>query len=281
MDKDKLDLLRPGMLALLGIPFDAYSSFLPGCARAPDAIRAALISPSTNLSAENGTDYGDEPRLMDLGNMAIKGEKSYHGIREEAFSILERGCSLLSLGGDHSITYPLVQAHHQHHRKINILHLDAHSDTYAEFEGNPFSHACPFARIMEDGLAKRLVQVGIRTLTRHQREQVQRFGIEVIEMRDWRQDLKLEFDGPVYLSLDLDVLDPSFVPGVSHYEPGGMSTREVITLIQGLRNPILGADLVEFNPGRDLSGVTAMVAAKLLKEIGARMLEDLHPDMIR
>jgi arginase len=279
IDKKRLDGLHPGLLALLGIPFDAYSSYLRGCAQAPEAIRTALTNPSTNLSAENGVDYGNEPRLVDLGNMSIKSEKDYSKIQIEALSILEKGSNLLALGGDHSITYPLIQAHHKLHGKVNILHLDAHSDTYAEFEGNPFSHACPFARIMEEGLAKRLVQVGIRTLTRHQREQIQRFNIEVIEMKNWRQNLEIQFDGLLYLSLDLDVLDPGFAPGVSHYEPGGLSTREVITLIQGLRDPIIGADLVEFNPSRDPSGVTAMVAAKLFKEIGERMLENMESSL--
>jgi arginase family enzyme len=85
------------------------------------------------------------------------------------------------------------------------------------------------------------------------------------------------FDGPVYLSLDLDVLDPAFAPGVSHHEPGGLSTRQVINLIQNLSGSLVGADIVELNPNRDLLDVTAMTAAKLAKEIGARMLESAFP----
>jgi arginase len=272
---EKLDSLHPGMLALIGVPFDAFSSYLRGAAEAPQAIREALDCPSSNLSSEMGIDFGAEPRVLDLGDMALTNEKDYPQIQTLASQILGRGANLLAFGGDHSITYPLIQAHFKKHGKINILHLDAHSDTYAEFEGNPWSHACPFARIMEDGLAKRLVQVGIRTLNAHQREQVKRFGIEVIEMKDWHKDITFHFDGPLYLSLDLDVLDPAYVPGVSHHEPGGLSTRELIHLIQRLPYPILGADLVELNPTRDPTSVTAMVAAKLFKEIAARMLETL------
>jgi arginase family enzyme len=130
---------------------------------------------------------------------------------------------------------------------------------------------------MEERLASRLIQVGIRAITGHQWEQVARFGVEVIEMKDWRDDLNFTFDSPVYISFDLDGLDPAFAPGVSHREPGGLSTRQAIDLILRLDAQIVGADLVEFNPRMDASGVTEMVCAKLLKEIAAKML--LQPVM--
>ena len=91
-------------------------------------------------------------------------------------------------------------------------------------------------------------------------------------MRDWTPDWRPSFDGPLYLSLDLDCLDPAFAPGVSHHEPGGFSTRDVVSIIQQLERPLLGADLVELNPRRDPSGISGMVAVKLLKEILANML---------
>jgi arginase family enzyme len=153
------------------------------------------------------------------------------------------------------------------------LHFDAHPDLYDEFLGNRHSHASPFARIMEEGLAKRLVQVGIRTVNGHQREQAERFGVEFVEMRNWRDDLTLDFDSPVYISFDLDALDPAFAPGVSHREPGGLSTRQAIGVIQRLRAKVVGADIVEFNPRMDPAQITAVVCAKLLKEIAAKMLE--------
>ena len=96
----------------------------------------------------------------------------------------------------------------------------------------------------------------------------------MIEMKDLERVNTISFDGPVYLSLDLDCLDPAFAPGVSHYEPGGMSTREAIGLIQNCSGRIIGADIVEYNPERDPQGITAMVAAKLLKEILGRMIRD-------
>ena len=111
-------------------------------------------------------------------------------------------------------------------------------------DNNRLSHACPFARIMEQGLVKRLVQVGIRTLNQHQLQQAQRFGVEVHEMRWFDPDTFYpEFDEPVYLSFDLDALDPAHAPGVSHYEPGGLTVREVLTIIHRIKVPTVGADI--------------------------------------
>lgn len=149
-----------------------------------------------------------------------------------------------------------------------------HQKAVDDLQGNRFSHACPFARIMEERLADRLVQVGIRTMNGHQRAQAARFGVEVHEMKHWSGSLHLEFDSSVYITIDMDALDPAFAPGVSHHEPGGLSTREVINLIQAVKAPLVAADIVEFNPTRDPLGVTAMACAKLKKEIAAKMLSD-------
>jgi arginase len=159
------------------------------------------------------------------------------------------------------------------HPRLSILHLDAHPDLYDELDSNRLSHACPFARIMEAGLATRLVQVGIRTMTPHQQQQAERFGVEVHHLRDWDPNRVLEFGDPLYISLDMDVLDPAYAPGISHYEPGGLSTRAVLDILQTVKGHIVGADIVELNPSRDHQGVTAMVAAKFYKELLARMLE--------
>ena len=125
---------------------------------------------------------------------------------------------------------------------------------------------------MENDLADRLVQIGIRTLNDHQREQADRFGVEIHEMRNWNGATQISLSGPVYLSLDMDVLDPAYAPGVSHHEPGGMSTRQVLDVIQSIDAPIIGADIVEYNPTRDIHDMTAMVAAKFYKEICSKML---------
>jgi agmatinase len=186
---------------------------------------------------------------------------------------LEQKIRVIALGGDHSITYPIIRAYGKKYRDLNILQLDAHPDLYDELEGNRYSHACPFARIMEEQLVKRLVQVGVRTLTGHQRKQANRFGVEIIEMQEITRAETIAFTGPIYLSLDMDCLDPAFAPGVSHHEPGGMSTREVLRIIQNLKGKFVGADIVEYNPERDPQGMTGMVAGKFLKEILGRMLD--------
>ena len=155
---------------------------------------------------------------------------------------------------------------------LTILHIDAHPDLYDEFEGDRYSHACPFARIMEERLATRLVQVGIRTMSGPVRAQADRFGVEVIDMRAWEAGMRPVVAGPSYVSVDLDGLDPAFAPGVSHWEPGGLSVRDVIGMIQAIPGRIVGADVVELNPLRDHDGMTAMVAAKIVKELASAML---------
>lgn len=259
-------------LSLLGIPWDENSSHVRGAAAAPASIRRALTVPSSNLSCENGLEF-NELDLIDLGDLEgdLAGEAMFERIESTVGAELDRHRRVISLGGDHAISYPILRAYAKHYPDLSILHIDAHSDLYDDYEGNRLSHASPFARIMEEGLVKRLVQVGIRTLTRHLREQIERFGVEVFEMKDWRDDQYLDFDSPVYLSVDLDGLDPAFAPGVSHPEPGGLSTRQVLSLIQQSNGTIVGADIVEYNPTFDPTGITAMVAAKLLKEIAARM----------
>ena len=264
-------------VAVLGVPYDGSSSFLRGPALAPARIREALTCGAMNLCAEDGRDLGADRRWRWAGDLTLgSGDEARREIESRAAGILGGGERLLCLGGDHSVSYPLVRAHHRLHGPLDVLHLDAHPDLYDELDGDRFSHACPFARILEEGLVRRLVQVGIRTLNPHQREQAERFGVEVIEMRHGRPR-DLSFDGPIYLSLDLDVLDPAFAPGVSHHEPGGLSTRQLLDLLQALRVPILGADLVELNPARDVRGMTAALAAKLVKEILAKMLDPAVP----
>lgn len=263
-------------VTILGIPYDESSSFLRGAALAPRRIRDAFLSGESNTSTESGRDLNLETRLVDGGDLALSGKSmAIDEIERQAKARLQNSEALLALGGDHSITYPLLRAYTGQFSQLNLLHFDAHSDTYDEFQGDRFSHACPFARIMEEGLVSRLVQIGIRTLTPHQRQQVARFGIEVVEMKDFSPDLRIDFQGPVYLSLDLDALDPAFAPGVSHHEPGGLSTRDVLRIIQRLNAPLIGADLVELNPIRDVSGITAAAAAKFVREISDRMLASI------
>ena len=184
----------------------------------------------------------------------------------------------LLLGGDHSVTYPALRAFGGR-RPACVLHIDAHGDLYDEFplpgpgeppgRGDRYSHACPFARVMEEGLTGRLVQVGIRTLTPHLRAQADDSASRSTAWTRWAEAPVESLPGPVYVSLDLDGLDPAFAPGVAHPEPGGLSTRDVVGLLHRIRVPIAGADIVELCPPHDVRDLTARVAAKLLKEVAA------------
>ena len=263
-----------GTVSLLGMPFDANSSFLRGAAQAPRVIREALYSDSSNLWTEDGMDLGRAGALYDAGDLELPENSipAFSAIESAVWRTLGLGHPLISLGGDHSITYPIIRGFRPRWPDLAILHFDAHPDLYDELGGRKHSHACPFARIMEERLAQRLVQVGIRTMNGHQAEQAARFGVEVITMREPERFAALKFEGPLYISFDVDVLDPAFAPGVSHYEPGGMSVREVLTCIQSLGTLVVGADIVEYNPARDRYTQTAMVCAKVLKEIAARMM---------
>lgn len=256
---------------LIGVPLDENSSYLRGAASGPREMIKALHCDSANMWSETGFDLAGV--LADKGDMDIsEGEAAIREIEVAAKVAGASGNRPIFLGGDHSVTYPLVKGMHEAVGEFAILHFDAHPDCYHEFEGNRFSHASPFSRIMEEKLCTRLVSVGIRTAHDHQREQQARFGIEWLEMKERSNWPPLSFDVPVYVSFDLDALDPAFVPGVSHHEPGGMTVREALDIIHAIDAPVIGADVVELNPARDINGVTGMVAAKLIREIGGMML---------
>ena len=241
---------------------------------APAVIRAALDSDSSNGWSESELDLRAPGLLGDAGDVAVGGASDVRARIEAAVSaVLDGGGRPLCLGGDHSVTYPVVRAMRRRYPRLSLLHFDAHPDLYDALDGDRYSHACPFARIMEEGLVDRLVQVGIRTMNGHQRAQADRFGVEVVTMRDLDEARWFTFDQPVYVSVDLDVLDPAFAPGISHREPGGLSVRELLRLLDRTQANIVGADVVEFNPTVDPAGLTAWVAAKIVRELAARMLE--------
>lgn len=270
---------RCAQVAMLGIPFDANSCYVKGPEKGPKNLREIFASGSLNSSTELGQDLRDNPRWSDAGDVIFTDGEDYRGpIEQRVGQLLSEGAGVLSIGGDHSVTYPILRAYARRFPTLNVLHIDAHPDLYHEHKGNPHSNACPFARVMEEHLCRRLVQVGIRTMNAHQQAQAERFAVEVVQMRDFRPDWRPHFfDGPVYLSLDMDGIDPAFAPGVSHREPGGLTSREVIQLIHNIDHPLVGADIVEFNPDRDIDHLTANLLAKLVKETAGKMLQDCLP----
>jgi arginase len=268
------------MPTLLGIPLDVNSSHLRGPAGAPVKIREALRSDASNQWSELGIDVGATGAFANAGDLRLGNSheqvaQDFAEIERAVGALLEKGESPVSLGGDHSVTYPILKSVGPHHPELTIVHFDAHPDLYDEFEGSRVSHACPFARIMEERLAKRLMQIGIRTLNRHQREQGEKFGVEIVQMSALPAYDRLKIHGPVYISFDMDVLDPAFAPGISHHEPGGLTVREAIAHLHAIEGTIVGADIVEYNPARDIAGMTAMVAAKILKEILGKMIAEV------
>jgi len=255
---------------LIGLPTDSHSSFLRGPAMGPAAIRAALWSEHGNAAAENGLELGSDILVEDIGDLSLEeAVEDVDLIRSVAEQAARDDVTPLFLGGDHMVTNPIVEGICAARGPINILHFDAHPDIYEDFGGDPLSHASPFARIMERGDAKRLVQVGIRTANAHCRAQAEKYGVETVEMGDFDAARVPVPDAPLYISIDLDGLDPAFAPGVSHHEPGGLSVRDVLSVLQRVRGPIVGADVVELNPTRDINGMTAVVAAKFVKELAA------------
>jgi agmatinase len=268
---------RAGRVGVLGIPFDANSSFRRGPARAPAAIRRALDSESGNTYSERGVRVWPSEFVIDHGDLKVPQRA---GVRAP-LDVIQRGVTralattprLLLLGGDHAITYPVVRAMAQRWGRLSLLQFDAHPDMYPEYEGNRYSHASPMARILEEGLVERLVQVGIRSVSPAQTALARKHGVEVHPAYDLAKLPRLRFSTPVYVSIDMDGLDPAFAPGVSHPEPGGLSVRQVLDTIGAVRAPkLVGGDVVELNPRLDPTGITAVVAAKLARELLARLL---------
>ncbi len=262
-------------IAIIGIPFDEKSSYLKGAAKGPQAIREASTVKSGNAWTELVVNLEEDTVIVDLGDIDVRGKtiEIFSRIEKRIGEIVEKGAVPIVLGGDHSISYPVVRAFAKKFNSLDILHFDAHPDLYEELYGDPFSHACPFARILEKGLAQNLVQVGIRAATGSQRANASKHRVRMIEMKDIKDTLSLEFSNPLYISFDLDSLDPAFAPGVSHHEPGGLSTRQVLAIIQGLKARIVGLDVVELNPSRDLSGITAAAAVKVVKEVAGKIVK--------
>jgi arginase len=200
---------------LLGIPLDVNSSYWRGAAKAPAKIREALRSEASNNWTELGVDLGAPGAFADAGDLRLTDslaevQEDFAEIERAVGELLAKDEAPVSLGGDHSVTYPILRAFGRYYSDLTIVHFDAHPDLYDEFQGSRVSHACPFARIMEERLAKRLVQLGIRTMNRHQREQGARFGVEVVEMRALPPYTRLKIDGQcTFLSTWMCSIQPS------------------------------------------------------------------------
>lgn len=257
-------------VALLGFPWDASSSYSRGPAHGPSVIRTVMRSAASSPYALNGTNVSDVIALEDFADLPEDGPGARAAIEARIGEALKAGAPL-SLGGDHSVSYPILRAMHARYGALNILHIDAHTDLYDEFEGDRYSHASPFARAIEDGCVNTLIQVGLRSIGPNERAFGERKGVVMLGAEEIGAIPYDRLAAPCYVSIDLDGLDPAFAPGVSHPEPGGLSTRETLAILKKLPVAPVGADIVEYNPERDIGVATAHVAARLAKELAAAM----------
>ena len=251
------------MIKLIGIPYEGGENFLKGTTEAPCKIRWALES------LEVYSIYQDEflPEYEDVGNF-IPPEES----PEVSFGYIEKRVSNLLpakigiLGGDHNITYPVVRALKQYLVDFWIVHLDAHLDTRDRYKGNKFTHASVMKRVSEIIGEDKIISVGYRSLAKGE-EYPPTFSspFKVFEpLKDFLIKLKPE---RIYLTLDLDVLDPSVFPAVGNPEPGGIGIKEIIDTIKLLKGKLVGFDIVEFNPLASPSFYPAVTAALILREL--------------
>ncbi|MEL7489307.1 MAG: arginase family protein [Pseudomonadota bacterium] len=261
-------------VSLLGFPWDASSSHARGPALGPSIIRSLLRSDASSPYSLSGVDVTRVISAEMFDPLPEDAAAARADITARVGEALAAGRAPLSLGGDHSVTYPILEAVRDKHGPVNVLHIDAHRDLYDEFEGDRYSHASPFARALEAGSIRTLVQVGIRSASPEQEKVAAPHDVIALGAEEAGSVPFDRLTGPLYISIDLDGLDPAFAPGVSHLEPGGLSTREVLAMIKKAPGPLIGADIVELNPERDVNLMTANVAVRLVKELAARLAED-------
>lgn len=259
----------PAKAALIGVPYDRTQSYRPGAASGPEAIRQASVSLET-YSPALGLDLS-ELGLADLGDLEVAHLEPRAMVEQvaEALRGLPPGTLSVVLGGDHTVTAGAVRAIHASFPDLRVVVLDAHLDLREAYEGDPWSHACTLRRVLDHLGDGRLVVLGARSGLREEWELARRHCRWVCEPLALPETVHAELRSyPVYLSVDLDVLDPAYAPGVGNPEPGGPSFSELLQALYLLRDlPVVGLDLVEAAPELDPSGATAVSAAKLVREM--------------
>ncbi|HEX6144960.1 MAG TPA: agmatinase [Geminicoccaceae bacterium] len=267
----------------VGVPIDIGTSNRSGTRFGPRQIRAesALLRPYN--MATRAAPF-DSLQVADVGDVATNPYDLKDSVRiiEEAFErILTAGCRPLTLGGDHTIALPILRAVKTRHGPVGLIHVDAHADINDAMFGEAIAHGTPFRRAVEEGLIepRRVVQIGLRG-TGYAADDFhwpRRQGFRVVPAEEcWHRSLAPLMEevrgqigsGPVYVSFDIDSLDPAFAPGTGTPEIGGLTTVQALEIIRGARGlEIVGADLVEVSPPYDPSGNTALTAANLLFEL--------------
>jgi agmatinase len=284
---EALDLTDLGGLqvALIGVPMDLGTSNRPGARFGPRALRTIeRIGP---YNAVLDCAPCQDLRVADIGDVPLRSRFDLAGCHadiERCFSRLSAaGTVPLAVGGDHSITHPILRALGAD-QPVGLVHIDAHCDTGGAFDGTRFHHGGPFRLAVLDGVLdpRRTIQIGIRGSSEYLWEFSRDAGMTVIPMHEFpalgceaviRRIREVVGDGPTYVSFDVDSLDPAFAPGTGTPEVGGLTTREVLQILQGLKGlNIIGGDVVEVAPQYDATTNTAQAAAQMLFEILSLMV---------
>ena len=271
-------------VAVLGVPFDGGTSYRPGARFGPQSIRQA----SRHLRTQYHPAYDKEPflelQVADAGDVSCNPFsilEAVEQIQSAATDLLANVGGLVSMGGDHTIAVPLLRAVHHHHGPLALVHFDAHLDTWDTYFGAPYTHGTPFRRASEEGLFVDDVSlhVGIRgpLYSRDDLKQDQDLGFRVVHCDDFQSQGIDEIvqrirdrvgDHPLYLSIDIDVLDPAHAPGTGTPEIAGMTTRELVNVLRGMAGMnIVSADLVEVAPAYDHAEITALAGATVVYEL--------------
>lgn len=271
-------------VAIVGAPTDDLVSDRPGSRFAPRAIRAASCPPGPHMQAK--VDAFEVLRIVDYGDAAVlpaDPERTHAAIERTVSEVLDAGALPIVLGGDHSIAEPDIRAVAAKHGPVGLIHFDTHTDTGTEVFGVEKSHGTPMYRLVEQGHvdASRYVQIGLRGYWPGEQEFAwqESKGITAIAMHKVRAEgiehavgraLGIVGDGPVYLSVDIDVLDPAFAPGTGTPEPGGMTTSELLEACRAVAAgcQLVGAEVVEVIPtGVGSADITALAADRIVREI--------------
>ncbi|MBK0420479.1 agmatinase [Leucobacter sp. CSA2] len=267
---------------VIGIPFDSGVTFRPGARFGPDQIRDAsrLIRP---YHVELDSFPFAKHQVADVGNLAVTPfgvDRAVEAMLAGLTEARDRAGKLVVLGGDHTIAYPSIKTLAAEHGPISVLHFDAHIDTFGTYFGAEMHHGAPFRRLAEEGLLdpEGCLHIGIRgpLYGPHDLSEDRALGFRTVHSSEFSTtglqgilDLTRARlgDRPVYVSVDIDVLDPAFAPGTGTPEPGGISSRELMFLIRGLSGlNIVGADVVEVAPAYDHADITSLAAAHVAYE---------------
>jgi len=279
----RLDEVPRADVAVVGVPFDAGVSYRPGARFGPASVReiSRLLRPY-----HPGLDVSpfDAAQVVDAGDLACNPfdiGAAVESIAEQAGELMDTGARLVTIGGDHTIALPLLRANVQRHGPVALLHFDAHLDTWDTYFGAAYTHGTPFRRAFEEGLldTDALSHVGIRgpLYARGDLDDDARMGFGIVTAADVMRRGVDEVvaglrerigDRPLYVSIDIDVLDPAHAPGTGTPEAGGLTSRELLEILRGLRDTrLVGADVVEVAPPYDHADMTAVAASHVCYDL--------------